>query len=104
MRGLSVLWDAAGMPAILSCTAAGAVRVHAAESTSGVAQLRDGGDAGVARSSCAWRERASWTVSTNVLCTVSRAERRRAPAISFPRTLLWRTPPELCLVFPGPEQ
>lgn len=74
MRGLSVIWDAAGLPAVLSCTAAGAVRMHAVESTSDNAQLRDGGDAGVAGASCAWKERASWTVSTNVLCTVSQAE------------------------------
>ena len=71
VRGLSVLWDAAGLPAVLSCTAAGAVRMHAGDSTSDVAQLRDGGAAGA---SCAWTERASWTVSTNVLCTVSQAE------------------------------
>ena len=74
VRGLSVLWDAAGLPAVLSCTAAGAVRTHAVESTSDVAQLRDGSDAGVAGASCAWTERASWTVSSNVLCIVSQAE------------------------------
>lgn len=91
MRGLSVVWDAAGVPAILSCTAAGVVRMHAAESTSDVAQLRDGGDAGVAGPSCAWMERASWTVSSNVLCTVSQAGWRQAPA-KVPSTLLLRTP------------
>ena len=84
VRGLSVLWDAAGAPALLSCTAAGAVRMHAAEHANDVVQLRDGGDAGDAGPSCAWMERASWAVSTNVLCTVSHAEWCQAPAACRP--------------------
>ncbi len=64
---MSFLWDVAEAPALLSCTAGGVVRIHAAQPVCCAAEPRDSGDAGP---SCEGALRASWEVSKDVLCTV----------------------------------
>lgn len=69
VRGLSFLWDAAEAPAprLLSCTAGGSVRIHAAQDAGGGPEAREGGGAGPSGD---WAALASWAVPKDVLCTV----------------------------------